>query len=182
MLLRIRNRLRCGFKRYRSNEKGATAIEFAFVGAPFLYLLMVIFETGLMLFAEYAIQNGTANAARMIRTGEVQASSMSAEDFKEEICTNLEAFLNCKATINVDVQSFADFASVSTSTAIDADGNLTPDVTTGAQFEPGNALDVSIVRVYYPWQLYVPLLSQLSNMSGQRRLLTAGAAFRNEPF
>ena len=182
MLQRIRARLRYGFKSYRSSEKGATAIEFAFVGGPFLYLLLVIFETGLMLFAEYAIQNGTANAARMIRTGEAQTQPMSAADFKQEICINLETFLDCSNKLNVDVQSFSDFASVSTSTAIDADGNLTPEVTTGAKFEPGNALDVSIVRVYYPWQLYVPFLSQLSNLSGQRRLLTAGAAFRNEPF
>ena len=90
--------------------------------------------------------------------------------------------MNCKATILVDVQSFSDFASVSAPSAVDADGELTAEVTTGAQFDPGDALDVAIVRVYYPWKLFVPFLSNLSELSGQRTLLTAGAAFRNEPF
>ena len=93
MMQRIRTVLRNRFSTYGKCERGTTAVEFAFVGAPFLYLLMVIFETGLMLFAEYAIQNGTANAARMIRTGEVQSGSMTPEKFKEEICTNLEGIL-----------------------------------------------------------------------------------------
>ena len=50
--------------RFKRSQGGATAVEFALVAAPFLYLLMAIFETGLMLFSEYVIENGVAKAAR----------------------------------------------------------------------------------------------------------------------
>ena len=55
-------------------------------------------------------------------------------------------------------------------------------MTSAAKFQPGVALDVVVVRTYYEWKLFVPGLSQLANLSGGRRSLTAGAAFRNEPY
>ena len=182
MLQRLTACYRRGFKSYKKSEDGATAIEFAMVGGPFLYLLMVIFETGLMLFAEYLVENGTANAARMIRTGEVQTDGTSASDFKSVVCGNLNSFLDCNTRLHVDVRKFADFDSVAIPAGIGGDGELSTAVTTGAQFDPGTALEVVVVRVYYDWKLFTPGLSKLSNLANGRRLLTAGAAFRNEPF
>jgi Flp pilus assembly protein TadG len=158
-----------------------TAIEFAFVGGPFLYLLCVIFETGLMLFSEYVIENGVADAARMIRTGQVQAQGMTAADFKTQVCGRLSAFLDCTNNLHVDVRRFTAFADIVLPPPI-AGGELTPDVTSGASFQPGQPMDVVVVRVYYEWKLFLPGLSHLANLSGGRRLLTAGSAFRNEPF
>lgn len=174
--------IRRGLARYKESEDGVTAIEFAMVGGPFLYLLLAIFETGLMLFAEYLIENGTANAARMIRTGEVQITGVTEANFKTTVCGNLSSFLDCDNRLYVDVRNFPDFDTVAVPSAIDGDGQLTTDVTTGAQFEPGTALEVVVVRVYYDWKLFTPGISKLSNLAGGRRLLTASAAFRNEPF
>lgn len=168
--------------RFRKSDDGVTAVEFAFVGGPFIYLLMVIFETGLMLFAEYVVENGTANAARMIRTGEVQTQGVTAADFKTTVCGNLGSFLDCDSRLYVDVRKFSDFDSVSIPAGVGADGELSSEITTGSQFEPGSALEVVVVRVYYDWKLFTPGLSKLSNLADGRRLLTAGAAFRNEPF
>jgi hypothetical protein len=36
-----------------------------------------------------------------------------------------------------------------------------------------------VVRLFYQWPIYVSLLQ---NMSGNKRLLIATAAFRNEPY
>ncbi len=68
--------------RLLKRDEGATAVEFGFVGIPFFYLLCVIFETGLMLFTEYTLENGTAQTARLIRTGQAQTGGMSAAEFK----------------------------------------------------------------------------------------------------
>jgi Flp pilus assembly protein TadG len=177
-----RARLKAGLlKRFRRSQGGMTAIEFAFVGGPFLYLLCVIFETGLMLFSEYVIENGIADAARMIRTGQVQAQGMSAADFKTAVCGRLSTFLDCTNNLHVDVRRFTAFADIALPPSI-KDGELTPDVTSGASFQPGQPMEVVVVRAYYEWKLFLPGLSQLANLSGGRRLLTAGAAFRNEPF
>lgn len=169
-------------KRYKDSEDGVTAIEFAMVGGPFLYLLMAIFETGLMLFSEYVIENGTANAARMIRTGEVQTTGITQSEFKELVCGNLAAFLDCETRLYVDVRSYPDFDDVSVPPAISGSGELSSDVTTGGQFEPGNELEVVVARVYYDWKLFTPGISHLANLANGRRLLSASAAFRNEPF
>ncbi len=174
--------LRC-IKRYKKSEDGATAVEFALVAAPFFYLLLAIFETGLMLFSEYVIENGTAQASRMIRTGQVQDQGLTQEQFKQEVCDGLAAFLDCENRLYVDVQSYTDFASVPSSTnVIGNDDELSEDITLNSNYSPGNELDVVVVRVYYDWKLFTPGISQLANLANGRRVLSAGAAFRNEPF
>jgi len=168
-------------RHFIKDKQGVTAIEFALVGAPFLYLLCVIFETGLMLFSEYIIENGVNRASRMIRTGQVQINGMTSAQFKNEICGKLANFLDCQNKLHVDVRKFSNFSSISLPNAYNGQ-ELSADVTTAAKFQPGVALDVVVVRTYYEWQLFVPGLSQLGNLSGGRRSLTAGAAFRNEPY
>lgn len=168
-------------KRFGKNDKGVTAIEFAMVGGPFLYLMGCIFETGLMLFSEYAIENGVAQAARMIRTGQVQTQGMTASQFKQQVCGRLASFLDCANNLHVDVRKFTAFKDVKLPDAIKNE-ELTVDVTAGAKFDTGGPMEVVVVRAYYEWQLFMPNISQLANLSGNRRLLTSGAAFRNEPY
>jgi hypothetical protein len=48
---------------------------------------------------------------------------------------------------------------------------------------PGNAGDVVVVRLFYQWPTFVTALGfNLSNLSGNKILLSATAAFKNEPF
>lgn len=169
-------------KRYKKSEDGTTAIEFALVAAPFFFLLMAIFETGLMLFSEYVIENGTAEASRMIRTGQVQDLGFSKADFKAQVCGSLGAFLDCENRLYVDVRSYDDFDDVTSTSAIGDDGELTPEVTSASSYDPGEELQVVVVRVYYDWKLFTPGISKLADLANGRRVLSAGAAFRNEPF
>ena len=141
----------------------------------------MIFETGLMLFSEYIIENGVSRASRMIRTGQAQINGMTATQFKNEICGKLADFLDCQNKLHVDVRKFSTFSGIALPNAYNGK-ELSADVTTAAKFQPGVALDVVVVRTYYEWKLFVPGLSQLANLSGGRRSLTAGAAFRNEPY
>lgn len=166
---------------FKKSEDGVTAIEFAFVGAPFLYLLCVIFESGLMLFSQYIVETGLASAARMIRTGEVRMTNVSQSQFKTLVCGKLASYLDCASSLHIDIRKFPDFAGISLPSPTSGD-NLSPAVTTGAQFQIGCPGEVVVVRSFYEWKLFFPGLSQLSNLSGNKRLLSAGAAFRNEPY
>jgi hypothetical protein len=48
---------------------------------------------------------------------------------------------------------------------------------------PGNSGDIVVVRLFYKWPLFVTGLGyNISNLTGSIRLLSATAAFRNEPF
>ena len=117
----------------------------------------------------------------MIRTGQVQAAGMSASDFKNIVCGQLTAYLDCSTKLHVDVRKFTAFADINLPSSTNGQ-ELSSDVTSNAQFQTGGPMEVVVVRAYYEWTLFVPGLSQLSNLSGGRRLLSSGAVFRNEPF
>ncbi|HUE44995.1 MAG TPA: TadE/TadG family type IV pilus assembly protein [Aestuariivirgaceae bacterium] len=170
------------FRKYRRSQSGVTAIEFAMVAPPFFALMMAIFEVGIMLFSEYVIEHGVGKASRMIRTGEVQAVPMTATQFRTLVCGNLASYLDCETDLHIDVRAFNDFGSVVLPAPLTAEGELSADVTTLSQFNPGDPIQVVVVRVYYAWSLFAPGMTYMANMSEGRRLLAAGAAFRNEPY
>ena len=64
---------------------------------------------------------------------------------------------------------------------IDANGNLQ---TSSFGFQPGNACDIVVVRLMYQWPVYVSLLgiNKMADLAGNKKLLMATAAFRNEPY
>jgi len=59
-------------KRFRKNEDGATAIEFAFVALPFFALLFGIMELAIVFFINSALVHSTSEAGRHIRVGNFQ--------------------------------------------------------------------------------------------------------------
>jgi hypothetical protein len=81
----------------------------------------------------------------------------------------------------VDVRRFTTFAAVSLPPAV-VNGQLDAQATTNSAFTPGAPLDVVVVRTFYDWKLFTPGISKLANVGSDRRILTASAAFRNEPY
>jgi Flp pilus assembly protein TadG len=70
----MRARITARAARFARDRKGATAVEFAFVAAPFFLLVFAILEIALIFFASAIIEEAVADAARDIRTGELQSS------------------------------------------------------------------------------------------------------------
>ncbi|MFO1090226.1 MAG: TadE/TadG family type IV pilus assembly protein [Hyphomicrobiales bacterium] len=170
------------FKRFRRADSGVAAIEFAMVGLPFLWLLCATFETGLVLIAEYTIENGTQQAGRMIRTGQVQTQGLTQAKFKDIVCSGLATtMLDCKNNLYVDVRSFPSFSAVSLPPPV-VNGQLSPAATTNSSYQPGTPLQVVVVRTYYNWKLFTPGISKLANLGSTSRLLASSTSFRNEPY
>lgn len=196
MLLKMRRSIDRIRRRFRKDEGGATAIEFAFVGGPFLFLLLATFETGLNFLTEYSLQSATTNAARLIRTGQVQNGGISAADFKTELCKNVPSYLDCDSKVIINVETRTDFSSTTTRTAAsDGNGNLSNDLQNSPSWQPGNPGDVVIVETFYEWELFTPFINYildvhgtpsrpnfLSNHGDNKRLITGVAVFMNEPF
>jgi hypothetical protein len=87
--------------------------------------------------------------------------------------------LQCDARLGIDVRVFDDFDDVNFPAAIDANGNMTGNF----QYQTGGPSDIILVRVFYSWPMLTPFFGEaMSNMNGGARLITASAAFRNEPF
>jgi Flp pilus assembly protein TadG len=164
----------------RRSISGSAAMEFALIAPVFFAIFFAILETGLVFFANAVLQNGMQDAARLIRTGQAQGT-MDATAFRTYVCGKVSSLLSCDASkLYIDVRSFTNFSSAAYPTAINANGTLN---TTLNSYQLGKAGDVVLVRGFYTWPLFTPVFSAyFSNLSGNVRLISASAAFRNEPF
>lgn len=164
---------------FRRDPSGATAIEFGIVAVPFFALLGALIEIGLVFLGNFTLENAVDQAARLIRTGQAQEQGFSESKFKESVCDNVYAMLDCMNGLKVDVRKFDDFNSVNVPDPLDSNGNLVGNF----QFDPGVGGDTVVVRAFYEWELIANIPGVgLGNMSNGSRLLSATAAFRNEPF
>lgn len=165
-------------RRFRRNRRGSAAVEFALVAPVFFALLFAIIETAIVFFAGQVLETITQDSARMIMTGQAQAASYTQAQFKTFLCGRIPALFNC-ADVYIDVKSYTAFSSVTITDPIDAGNNFVPNMS----YSPGSAGDIVVVRVFYQWPLFVTGLGyNIANLSGSKRLLSATAAFRNEPF
>lgn len=193
--------IEAGFKRFcrrlrADANKGSAALEFAMVAPAFFLLLMGTIEAGVIFFAQSSLQNAVNDAARLVRTGQSacftkdssnKCQPMTADQFRAQVCSEVSALLqNCSADANgnsdlqFDVTAYpSGFSAAANSSPLDAQRSL-PNLTT---FNIGNACDVVLVRAFYRWPVFTPMLSFfLADMSGNKHLLATAAAFRNEPY
>ncbi|MGB3627352.1 MAG: TadE/TadG family type IV pilus assembly protein [Henriciella sp.] len=168
-------------KQWADDRRGVAAVEFAMIAAPFFFLIFGLLEICVIFIMSAVLEHGINEAARGIRTGQLQSlEEFDRDGFEEIICAEIFDMFECKGKIQIDVKTFDDFAGTSNPSPIDGDGKL--DIT-GFEFEPGDANDIVVVRVFYEWELLTPVLSApLANLTGNKRLLQATVVFRNEPF
>jgi Flp pilus assembly protein TadG len=181
-------RLAAGVKRLAARGKlrrlierrdGTAAVEFALVAAPFLALVFAIMETALVFFAGQALETAVAQSARLVMTGQAQNGGFQASDFQQRVCSYVTGLFNC-ANIQVNVQKFSSFSSVTMLNPLNQNGTFN---SSSLNYNPGGPGDIVVVQLFYQWPVYVSLLGlNLSNMAGGNRLLVATAAFRNEPY
>ena len=171
LLARVRARARL-FARAR---RGAVTVEFAFVSIPFLLLVFAIIELGLVFLVSLTLENAVYDVGRTIRTGEVQTAGRSAATFKSAICTEMSLLGSaCSSALSVDVRTFAGFSA--SGAALNTAKPNTP------CWDPGGPGSIVLVRAYYNWPLVTPLLQTGLQTSNGKRMVTAAAAFANEPY
>jgi Flp pilus assembly protein TadG len=178
------------WRRWRRDQSGFTAVEFAIVAMPFMLLLFGIMSVCLFYFANFSIENAVWQAARAIRTGQMQSSqgaySGASTDadrkqlFKKALCAAAPTFLDCNSKAVVIVQSNANFAGISEPACANG-GSLVSDG--AAAFNPGSGSAVVLVTVCYPWKWGGKLpLFKLGNLNDGSLLMQASIAFRSEPY
>jgi Flp pilus assembly protein TadG len=193
MVAAFRKKLARGASLLRSSKhfalcrKGATAVEFALVAAPFLALLVALFETALVFFASRVLDEVTEEASRYILTGQAQQANLTQAQFNNYICTStntaalVSALFNCN-NLMVNVQNYTSFASASTGSptlTFNANGAVANTWT----YSPGAAGSIVVLQVMYQWPIVLgPLGFNLSNLSNGKRLLVSTAVFKNEPY
>jgi Flp pilus assembly protein TadG len=168
------------WKAFREDRRGVAAVEFALIAMPFFVMTFGMIEIIMIFIMNITLDYGVQEAARRVRTGELQNAGENLASFKTTVCGELHDLMDCDGKLTIDVRTFDSFTATELETPIDDEGEFKDD---GMTFQPGAANQIVIVRAFYQWPLITPVISApLSNMSNGRRLLVATAAFRNEPF
>jgi Flp pilus assembly protein TadG len=173
-------------RRALCDRSGATAVEFAIIAMPFLFLLFALLELALVFMVSTTLDGAMNEAARTIRTGAAQAAGVSSkEDFRDVVCARL-AWLGsqCEDNLSVDVRTFEEFSDLDAPDPIEkgADGKKVFNEK-ALQFAPGQADDIVLVRAFYRWPLVSPFLrGGLERLDGGVSVITAAVTFRNEPY
>ena len=179
-------RRRNPFGAFFKDRKGATAVEFALIAAPFLAIIAALIQTFLLFFAQSQLELAVRQSARQILTGQVQTQDASLTlaqaqtAFHQIVCNNGAMLFNC-AGLMVDVQVASAWSAANTgmpTLTFNAGGA----VTNTWQFNPGNAGDIVVVRVMYLWPVFFgPIAFNMANQANGTRMIMASAAFQNEP-
>jgi len=174
-------KLLAGARALARREDGATAVEFAFVIGPFLFMLFAVLELAGVFSISGMLENATVDAARRIRTGELQtAGGATAESFRDDICEQMPWMgSQCQERLLVDVRTFEQWPDVQPSDPA-ADGELDEGE---LMFDAGHEGSIVLVRAYYTWPLITPFLDQaLARLDGGVAVIQSTLSFQNEPY
>ncbi|MBU6475865.1 MAG: pilus assembly protein [Alphaproteobacteria bacterium] len=167
-------------KGYARSEKATAAIEFALVGLPFIIMLVGFVEICLFFAAAMTLEGGAEDAARMIRTGQVQSSGNPLQTFETEMCNQVSSLLNCGnlqyEVIPITDNAFSNAANMTPQ--FDQNGNLE-----NQGFDPGNSNDDVLVRVVYRYTFLTPFLGNIiTGSASSQATLISTIYIKNEPY
>ncbi len=165
----------------RGGERGNTTIEFAIIAPTFLLLLMAVFELGYMVFVQAVLDNAARDAARLIRTGQVQTSGNATQTFQTLLCSNVASVIGC-GNIIYQAQVFATWSAANTGInqppQKDLNGNL---ISVG--FTAGTAKDIVAVQVTYNYAFFTTWIAgYLGSGGSQTASLMPPVVSQKEPF
>lgn len=171
---------RRGLGRFRRDESGATAIEFAFVAAPFFFMMFALIELGVLFVVDVALESAVSQTGRLVRTGQAHDRALTVSEFKQDVCSRMGVFESqCDNRLLVDVRVIPRFTGQTPPDPVDADGELSE---SGLLFAIGGPRDIILLSAWYPQPLFTPLVSQGAERVAGHRVLNVTTAFRNEPF
>ncbi len=169
------------------DRKGSAAVEFALVAPPFLALMMSTFEVGWFYFATSQIDAAAIEAARTIRTGQVQQANggagLTKEEFYAQVCPSIAPLGDCSALLTVEVDTFGSFAELASDTSAVVCTNDDPAEIAALSFAPGDENQIVRLRLCLLYKTLNPTIGvNVSQTAEGKRRVFATYVVRNEPF
>lgn len=174
-------------REFGKDSRGSTAVEFAIVAPVFLATMFSLFEIGWFFFANSVVDATIGDAARQIKTGQVQKSFGDDDDkydeMFEDVCDVLGTFGDCENRLTIEVDTFSNFAALAADTSPATCADAPPDDVAALPFNPGDELEIVRVRFCYLYATLNPAIGlNLSEPGTNKRRLISTAIFRNEPY
>ena len=172
---------------WAADRRGATAVEFAIIGAPFFFMIFAIIQLALYFMVQVTLDNATAIAARQLRTGYTIADgtgdTTGQKAFTTAVCNNMSWLATqCNSAgstpyLVVDVRPLGTYSNNPGAPTVNAAGPAA-----GTCFYSGGAGSAVEMRAYYRWQMISPvLMSSLQTFAGGIAELKSTEVFQIEP-
>ena len=178
--------------RFESDRRGATAVEFAIIATPFIFMIFCIIEVGIYFMVQVTLDNATSAAARELRTGQVVADGSSdtagKQAFMTAVCNNMSWLqAQCQSGVSsttgtqylvVDVRQLGAYSTTPGNPTLSSSGGQA----SGNCYYSGSAGSAVEMRAYYRWQLLTPYLMQaMQTFAGGIAELQSTEVFQVEP-
>ncbi|MBS0232626.1 MAG: pilus assembly protein [Proteobacteria bacterium] len=173
--------------RFKRDDRGATAVEFAIVAIPFLMFIFALIGCALYFFVLNSLESGMDQTSRLVRTGEAITENLTVDQFKQKICSGSGGWIKCD-NMQIWAQHWSDWSDPTLAPHQCVDQNNTVIANNAPGSDPiatytGTASDVVIVTICYEWDFAskIPFL-RLGNMQNGAMMMQTATAFRTEPF
>lgn len=163
---------------WRSDCSAVAAIEFSLMALPFILLVIGIMELSLMFAADSLLHGAVSDAARLVRTGQIQQTDGDPEQmFTDALCHHAGMLLNCDR-FQYEVHVLDRFDEADLSPVFDEDGNMA-----SSGFDPGGVREIVLIRVSYLYPLMTPMIGNFfADYPGNQKLLLATTVLETEPY
>jgi Flp pilus assembly protein TadG len=175
-------------------QNGVTAIEFALIAPVLIMIMMGIIEFSLIMFTSSVMEGATNETARLGKTGYVATGLTRQQEITNTITSKTSGLLN-PTRITITTTVYSNFNNIgkpepclSPTTPpcpgtpginfVDVNGNGVWDTDMG-QAGLGNAGDIVVYSVSYPWPIFTPVIQAIF---GTTYTITARSVVRNEPY
>lgn len=191
----LARRLRRWIANFRRDNRGVTAIEFAFVAPALVLFIVGTIETGLMLTAQQVLDEATFTGSRTSKTGYTATGSTQAATISAAIKKAAQSYLDPNKIV-VTSLAYDDYSAVGQpepftdvnkngkrdagESFTDTNGNGKWDADRGRS-GAGQSGEIVMFTATYSWTLRTPLMAKLIGANGAVPL-TARAVVKNEPY
>ncbi|MEM1366090.1 MAG: TadE/TadG family type IV pilus assembly protein [Pseudomonadota bacterium] len=162
--------------RFRRDNKGVTAIEFAIVGPIFMTMMFFSMETGVFFFKQNWLKHVMHESSRFVQTGQLERAGNTEEALRNFVCQVSEPYIDC-TTVDFDVKRFAKYADVTFPDAtFDANGRAT-----NFAFDMSGTGPVVGIRMSMKYDFSTKLLQDAMMEKDQNAIALHFTVARNEP-
>jgi Flp pilus assembly protein TadG len=178
----------------RHNE-GAAAMEFAFVSTVLFILMFGTIEVGMVMYASNVLESAMSNSARLGKTGYTASGISREQTILNSIATRTAGLIDMNL-LTITTKVYPTFATIgdeepyqdTNSNGVRDSGETYQDINGNGQWDAdmgtaglGNASDIVLYTVSYPWHISTPLISNLFG-NNSTYTISARAVVRNEPY
>lgn len=181
-------------RRFARCERGVTAMEFAIIAPVLILITFSILEFSMMMLVTNIMESATAISSRLGKTGYAQSGLSREDTILASIEQRAGVLINADNLVITskfydqfdqigDAEPWNDMNNNGTAEMgeyTDINGNGQYDADMG-QAGYGNADDIVVYTVSYPWQVVTPIMRELIGTDGAYTI-TTHAVVKNEPY